>query len=356
MAYRSIATRRIIAAVSACAIGAVMNSVPLASAAGAVDLKIAHFVTPKHSVSIWIENWAKELEKKSAGKLKFKIFPGAQMGPPPKYYDLGKRGQADIVWFVHGFSPGLFPLTELSNLPYMFASAEAGIKTLNEPEVRAVLDKEHKGVVPLLLMAHQPGVIHTAKKPVKKIEDLKGMRMRFSSATIRQLISKLGATPVGMPPTQIAESMQKGTLDGAFIDYGGAGIGFKMGPVTKYTTEIYAFSSTFCICMNERKFKSLPKDMQALIVNSMKGVEKEVGHAWDKLDPLGKKVMVKAGMTPIRLSEEEDKRFRAVGQQVIDEQLAMLEKRGLPAKKVYALIKKHADKHNASSRNFWKEK
>ncbi len=336
--------------------GGLLAAGAVSPSALAVELKLAHFVTPKHSVSIWLEQWARGLEKNSNGELKFKIFPGGQMGPPPKYYDLAKRGQADIVWLVHGFSPGLFPLTELSNLPYMFASAEAGVKTLNEPEVRSYLDKEHKSVVPLLLMAHQPGVIHTARKPVRTIEDLKGTRMRFSSATIKELIAKLGATPVGMPPTQIADSLQKGTLDGAFIDYGGAGIAFKMGPVTKYTTEIYAFSSSFCICMNERKFKSLPKNLQTMIRESMKGVEKEVGHAWDKLDPLGKKLMMKAGMTPIRLSAAEDKRFRAVGAQVAEEQVARLAKRGLPAKQVYAVIKKYADQHNATSRNFWNEK
>lgn len=319
----------------------------------AVELKIAHFVTPKHSVSKWIEKWARGLEKKSGGKLKFKTFPGGQMGPPPKYYDLVKRGQADVSWFVHGYSRGVFPLTELSNLPFMFSSAEAGIKTLNDPRIRKFINGEHKGVVPLLLMTHQPGVIHSAKKPIRTIGDLKGMRMRFASATIKELIIAMGGTPVGMPPTQIADAMQKGTLDGGFIDYGGAGIAFKMGPVTKYVTEIYAFTASFCICMNERKFKSLPKDMQALVLASTKGVEKAVGHEWDKLDPIGKSIMMKSGMKPIRLSADEDKKMRAIGEKVSLAQVARLEKRGLKAMDFYKLLKSVADEHNKTSRNFW---
>ncbi len=91
---------------------------------------------------------------------------------------------------------------------------------------------------------------------------MKGMRLRFSSATIKDFISALGGTPVGLPPTQIVESMQKGTIDGALIDYGGAGIAFKIGPVTKYTTEMYSYVTSFCICMNQRSFDRLPANLQ----------------------------------------------------------------------------------------------
>ena len=52
------------------------------TAAPAVELKIAHFVPPHHSVSIWLENWAKKLEKESNGELKFTIFPGCAAWAP----------------------------------------------------------------------------------------------------------------------------------------------------------------------------------------------------------------------------------------------------------------------------------
>jgi TRAP-type C4-dicarboxylate transport system substrate-binding protein len=319
------------------------------------NLKIAHFVTPKHSVSIWIEKWAQKLEKQSNGELKFSIFPGSQLGPPPKYYDIGRRGQADVVWFVHGFSPGIFNLTEISNLPYMVGSAEIGTKMLNEPELKdKYLRPEHKGVVPLLLMTHQPGNIQMATKPIRTVEDIKGMRLRFSNSAVKDFIAALGGTPVGMPPTQITESMQKGTLDGALIDYGGAAFGFGMAPVTKYTTEMYSYVTSFCICMNERKYKAIPANLRKMIDDSFVGVEKEVGHEWDKLDDLGKAIMVKAGDQPIELSKEEAARFRAIGEQVAEARIAELEEKGLPAKEVYALMKKLAAKHEKTSRTFWK--
>jgi TRAP-type C4-dicarboxylate transport system substrate-binding protein len=65
-------------------------------AAPAVELKIAHFVPPAHSVAIWLEQWSQKVTKASNGALTFKIFPGAQLGPPPKYYDIARTGQAAI--------------------------------------------------------------------------------------------------------------------------------------------------------------------------------------------------------------------------------------------------------------------
>jgi len=346
-------TLGVLLAASAFLLGASLLGAGLARAE-TFELKIAHFVTPQHSVSKWIENWAKRMETESKGALKFTILPGAQLGPPPKYYDIARTGQADITWLAHGFTPGRFPLTELSNLPYLVGSAEIGIKVLNDPELRSkYLDKEHVGVKPLLLMTHQPGNIHMAKDPIRTVADMKGKRFRFASATIKDFIAALGGTPVGLPPTQIVESMQKGTIDGAFTDYGAGGIAFKLGPATKYTTEMYSFVTSFCICMNQGSYDKLPDNLKKLIDDSFVGVEAEVGHEWDKLDEIGKGIMMKEGMTPVKLSKEEDDKFRAIGAKVAEAKVAELEGKGLPAGEVYALMKALAKKHEKTSRNFW---
>ncbi len=316
-------------------------------------MKIATFVSPKHPTSKWIENWGKKLEQNSKGELKISYFPGGQMGPPPKYYDLARSGQADVVWALHGYSAGRFPLTEISNLPYIVGSAEIATKMLNDATLRSkYLDKEHKGTKPLILFAHQPGVLHTAKKPVRTVEDLKGLRIRFSNAPTRNFIVALGGTPVGMPPTHIVDNMIKGSLDGAMIDYGGAGIAFKIGPATKYTTEIYAYVASMCLCLNGRMYKGLPSHLRKLIDQSVAGVEKAVGNSFDVVDPVGRKILMKSGMQPIQLSPREQARFRAIGAKVTENQLAALEKKGLPARAVYKMMTELSAKHAKTSRNF----
>jgi TRAP-type C4-dicarboxylate transport system substrate-binding protein len=318
------------------------------------EVKVAEFVGAQHFMTKWLVGWGEKLEKASNGRLIFKHFPNAQMAPTPAHYDLARTGQADVSWFLHGGTPGRFPLTELVNLPYMVGSAEIGTKVLNDAQLRAkYLDGEHKGVHMLLLLTHQPGNIHTTKKPIRGTADMKGMRLRFASPTVRDFISGLGATPVGVQPTEILEQLQKGAIDGAFIDYGGAGIAFKMGGTVKYTTEMYSYVTSFGVAMNPEFHAKLPADLKKLVADSMKGVEKEVGEGWDALDSIGKKLLVDGGGQPIRLSKEEDARFRKIGAQVTEAKLKELEGKGLPARAVYKEMKALSEKHARDSKNFW---
>ena len=114
-------------------------------------MKLAYFVIDQHAMSQWLIKWSEQLEKGSGGRITVKRFPAAQMGPTPGHYDFARTGQADASWFLHGGTPGRFPLTEIVNLPFMVGSAEIGTKVLNDTELRArYLDGEHKGVKLLL--------------------------------------------------------------------------------------------------------------------------------------------------------------------------------------------------------------
>ncbi len=345
---------------------AAFAAVVLAALAGAVaptvaqaqtqELKLAHFVVPQHPYSKFLQEWVDLIEKKSDGKIKIAIFPNGQLGPAPRMYDMARTGQADVTWFVHGFTPGRFPLTDISNMPYLFGSGEIGSKVLNEPEIRAILDKEHPGVHVMQLYTHQPGNVNTASKPIHTVEDLKGQRIRFASPAVREFIAQLGGTPVGMPSPEIVENMQKGTLDGAFIDYGGAGIAFRMGPVTKYTTELYAYVISFGTVVNQRTWDALGPAGQKILTDAMEelGGGAEAGRRFDSIDTPGKNAMIKAGTQIIALTPEENAKFRAAGAAVTERVLADLESKGMPARKIYKLMQDYAAKAEKTSKSFWK--
>jgi len=322
--------------------------------AGAIELKLAYFVGDQHAMSQWLVRWANNLERDSGGRITVKRFPGSQMGPVQQHYDFVRTGQADVAWFLHGATPGRFPLTEIVQVPYLVGSAEIGTKVLNDPELRSkYLDAEHRGVKVLLLLTHQPGNVHTTKKPIRAAEDMKGLRLRFASPTIRDFVAALGGTPVGVLPTEQVEQLQKGTIDGVFIDYGGAGIAFKMGGTLKYSTEMYSYVSSFGVGMNPDFWNKLPPDLQALVTKSMTGVEKEVGEAWDALDVPGKKALIDGGAEAIQLAPDENAEFRKIGATVAEAKVNELESKGMPARAIHAKMKSLAETHAKTSKNFW---
>jgi TRAP-type C4-dicarboxylate transport system substrate-binding protein len=336
------------------AVAAALAVSSLAQAQDKHEVKVAYFVGPQHFMSQWLVKWGEKLEKASNGRLQFKHFPGSQMAPTPAHYDLARTGQAQVSWFLHGGTPGRFPLTELINLPYLVGSAEIGTKVMNDAQLRAkYLDAEHKGVKVLILFTHQPGVIHTVRKAIRTTDDMRGMRIRFASPTIRDFIAALGGTPVGVQPTEMLDQLQKGSIDGIFTDYGGAGIAFKFGGTVKYVTEMYSYVTSFGVAANPEFYSKLPADLKKLIDQSVVGVEKEIGEGWDRLDSIGKKLLVDGGAQPIQLSREEDAKFRRIGAQVTEEKLKELQGKGLPAREAFKTMKGLSERHAKSSKSFW---
>lgn len=324
-------------------IAAALSAFGTAAFAETIELKVATFVTPKHGMSQWIEKWAAGLEEKSSGRLKFEILHGAQMGPPPAYYDLAANGQADITWVLHGATPGRFKLTEVSNMPFLFCSAEQATRALNDPAVRALIDPEHRGVKVLTTFMHPPGQINMKGGPVLALSDLEGKALRPPSKSVGQLIAMMGGKPVGLPPTAMAEALQKGTIDGTMIDYGGAGLAFQLGPFLTDITEVYAYSSSFALVMNPDSFSDLPEDLQTMVDDSFIDVSTEIGQAWDKLDGIGKSVLIKAGVTIHKLPEEELTKLQTIGNAQTSGYLKSLNDADLPGTEVMDAIKAAVD-------------
>ena len=332
----------------------ILASAVLASPVSAAEIKFATYVPPAHGVAKFFETTLKDIAAKSNGAITIAYFPGAQLGAPPKYYEMAHRGQADITWFLHGNTPGIFPLSEIGTLPLLMGSAEIGTKVLNEPALRdKYLKKEHDGLHIINLHTHQPANVYTAKKAIRKAEEFKGLRLRVPSGPIRDMAIALGATPDGMPPTEWVEAMQRGTIDGVFTDYGGAGIAFNIGPVTKYATELYVYVGTFCLCMNQGSYDGLPANVRKLLDDTFTAKMPQSGIEFDKLDDAGKKKMMSEGTQPIVLAPDELKKIRAVAEKVANDTVEALQKKGLPAREVHKLMKELSDKHAKTSRNFW---
>ncbi|MEM8662856.1 MAG: TRAP transporter substrate-binding protein, partial [Pseudomonadota bacterium] len=268
--------RVLFGAVAALAL-ATLPIIGAASAQDSVNMKLGHFLPAPHPMAKYLESWAETLAKESDGRLKIDVFPGGQMGPVPEYYDMTRKGVIDIGWILHGATSDRFPLTGLIDIPFTVDSAVHGTRILNDPAMREHLDPEHRGVKVLYLFTHQPAQIHTAGKAVATPADLEGLRIRFPSATAKAFLDEMGAASVGLPPTQIAENLQKNVIDGVVIDYGGAGIAFKLGGLVDHVTEFDGYVTSFALVMNKDAYASIPDDLKPLFDESITDISDEVG-------------------------------------------------------------------------------
>ena len=160
----------------------------------------------------------------------------------------------------------------------------------------------------MYLHAHGPGILHT-KKPVTKLEELKGMKIR-STGTVAEIVEALGGTPVAMPMPETYDALQKGIAEGVMCPME-ALQGWKLGEVIKSSTQNYgsAYTIAFFVVMNKDKWNSLSPDIQKIIeqVNE----EWIVKHCatWDEIDKEGIEFTQKLGNKLVPFSKEEDAKW-----------------------------------------------
>ncbi len=305
-------------------------------------LKLSTYVpSVHHQYSVTFVNWANELAERSNGRLVLDMYPAEQLGKLSQQYNLVRRGDVDIAFVLHGIPAGRFPLTELAHLPMLFRSGEQSAQVLMDL-VPDYLAAEHRGVRILYIFGHSPGVIYTATRPVRVPEDLRGLRIRHPSSVIGETLRTWGASPAGMPVSELASNLDKGVIDGLVMPYDG-GFGFRLAPYLDYATEIFSYVNTFAVVMNQRSYDELPADLQRLIDDTTgKRAAREVGARWDAMEVPGKEYMLANGVEIISLSDAERAVFAEAAADFVERRIAAAEARGLPASEFLARLRELA--------------
>ena len=185
-----------------------------------ITLTVHHFLPPKANAHAkMIAPWAKRVEEASKGRIKIEIFPAMAMGgKPPELYNQVRDGAADIVWTLLGYTPGVFPRSEVFELPLVHAgSARATTIALNAS--LAMLADDFKDVKVIFLHSHDGNLIQSSSKPIRTFEDAARMKLRTRSRTGAWVLEAWKAEPVGMPIPELAQAMAKGGVGGALTTY-----------------------------------------------------------------------------------------------------------------------------------------
>ena len=295
--------------------------------------------------------WAAKIEKESGGRIKIQQFPNMQLGgKPPELYDQAKDGVVDIVWTVLGYTPGRFPKTEAFELPFMSGSAEVSSRAFMEYVQKNAME-EFKDVKLIAVHTHGPGLFHS-KNPIRKLEDIKGMKVRGGSRVINIMLEQLGATPVGMPVPAVGEALSKGVIDATTIPWEVVP-SVKVEQIVKNHTGFSGdkglYTQTFAVVMNQASYNKLPADLKKVIdANSGIQVAGMFGKAMDDGDKVGLALAQKAGNNIVTLDAAETARWQRAASGVRAVWYKEVAEKGIDGPKLAAqaetLINKYAKK------------
>lgn len=304
----------------------------------------AHFGPKNEILNEVLKPWAKELEKRTNGEVKVKFYLGQTLAKTADQYDAVVDNIADLSWNLHGFNKGRFPLISVVELPFLSPSTEVGTKTINElykktPEMQ----KEHKDVHLLYIWATLPSQVHTIKKPVKTLEDLKGMKMACTPGAANT-IKSLGAIPVPLPPPKMYEVLEKGVVDGVILPWASFKV-WKLDEVTLYHTKADMGSVTGWSALNKDVWNSLSPEVQAIINEISADLAMQTAATVTKHRDIALEKFAKAGHEFFELTAEERAKWIAKTAPITEKWIKDMEKKGLPGKAVAEAAKSLAESY-----------
>jgi len=298
------------------------------SQAKPIELTYAQFQPAQHFNNKLSESYAKEIEKRTNGKVKITVYSGGTLVAADKTYSGIVTGIADMGMSCMAYTRGKFPLSEVIDLRLGYKTGVAATKLINL-FYEKFKPKEYSETEVMYFMAHSPGIVHS-KKPINKLEDIKGQKIRCTGLAAK-VAGKLGAVPVAMPMGETYDAISRGVVDGSMGPQESTQ-GWRWGEVVAASTQSFGagYSTGFFVVMNKQKWNSLPPDIQKIFREVNKEWADKNGEAWDFYDKQAKDWMVKIGKKVISLSPEENARWAALVRPLLNEYVENMKKQGLP--------------------------
>ncbi|MBI5063945.1 MAG: TRAP transporter substrate-binding protein [Desulfatitalea sp.] len=316
------------------------------AAAGTVTLTYSNFFPPTHVQSQLAESWCQEIEKRTEGRVKVQYFAGQTLTKANQTYDSVVNGIADIGMSAFAYTRGRFPVMGAVDMPMGYPSGVTATTVANMI-FEGYAAKELSDTQVMFLHAHGPGMLHTRKKAVATLDDLKGLKIR-STGISAELITALGGSPVPMPMPESYQSLQKGVVDGSVHPLE-TNKGWKLAEVVDYVTmaNSVAYTTTFFVAMNKAKWNALDAKDQAAISALNREFSVKHGQAWDSSDAEGLKVFKENGKTVVELDPQEMARWSAAAAPMIQAYAQKLDQDGLKGTAVVEAIRQELSKKAA---------
>ena len=324
-----------------------------------VVLKVHHFLPPGSTTHAkLLVPWCERIEKESTGRMKCQLHPSMQLGgTPPQLYDQARDGIADIVWTLPGYTAGRFPRMEVFELPFMIGDAESASKAAWEfydKHARA----EFRDVKPLAVHVHDAGYLHTRDRQVRALADFRGLKLRAPTRQTNRLLAALGATPVSMPVTGLADAMSKGVIDGAVIPWEVVPA-VKVQEIARFHTETdpnmaAMYTAVFLLAMNRKTYDGLPPELRAVIDrNSGLALSGQAGRLWEEQKAPARKLALDRGNTVYVVPATELSMWQKAAEPVLLDWVRDMAKRGADGDALLAdaraLIARHAKSASPAS-------
>ena len=302
-----------------------------------INLKMTNYFPAPAMQSKIMAEFISELESRTAGRVKVRYFPGGSLLKAPATIKGIESGITDIGLAHIEYTAGRFPVMEVCELPLGYPTGWVANQIMND-FYNKFKPKEWDKYKVLFFHANSPSMLIT-KKPVRKLEDIKGMTIR-APGRMGDVIKALGGTPAPTPIMETYDAIAKGVIDGVFTPYETLRT-FKFAEVAKYVTANWKVgpSYPFYVAMNKRSYAKLPPDIKEIFDTLSGEYRDRMALMWNAIEFPGKAFGKKMGVEYIELSDAEAARWEQAVQPVIENYVKSMTAKGFSETEVRGWIK-----------------
>jgi TRAP-type C4-dicarboxylate transport system substrate-binding protein len=278
-------------------------------------MKIANYFPPPAKQSKILEQYSKELEWRSGGRIKVQYFAGGSLLKAPAMIKGVEKGIADMGYAHVYYTSGRMPVSEAAGLPLGVPSGWVGAHMAYD-FYQKYKPKEWDKVKVLAMHCNAPSVV-ISKKPVKTLEDMKGLSVRAPGVP-GDIIKALGGTPSPTPMMEVYDSLAKGVNDGVWAPYETLRT-FRFAEVAKYVTVCWQTGAAFpfYLVMNKKSYNKLPRDLQSLVDTLSGEYQERFAMMWNEIELAGKAFGKTKGVEFFELSDAEAAKWQKAVEPVI---------------------------------------
>lgn len=250
----------------------------------------------------------KKLEAATNGRISVQMFPSMQLGGEKEMIEQAQVGALQIARISLGPMGSVVPELNAFNLPFVFRDPDHMKKVVTGPIGDEMLQKlsDHPtaNLIGLCWMSGGTRNLYNSKKPVRTMEDLKGLKIRMMGNPIFvDTMNAMGGNGVAMGYDQLINALQTGVVDGAENNEPS----YSSGQHYRYA-KYYSMTQHLIIpeilVFSKRTWQTLSKEDQALIMKAAKEAQTEQWALWDDFEKKSIADMQSHGVEIIKLDNK----------------------------------------------------
>ena len=248
-----------------------------------------------------------QLKDETKGRLGVRVYPNGTLGSEKDTIEQLKIGGLDMMRINAAPLNNVVPETVVPCLPFVFRSKEHMRATLDGPvgdEILAAM--EAQGMVGLAFYDSGARSVYTARKPVKSLADLKGMKIRVQQSDLFvAMVEALGANPTPMPYGEVYTGLKTGIVDAAennFPSYESS----RHFEAAKYYAMTEHSMAPEVLVFSKKIWDALPEEDRKLIRKAAKDSVPVMRKLWDEREAKSQAIAEKAGSQIVQLENKKE--------------------------------------------------